>query len=79
MRRDEPAGTGSTPSSNSTRPRVALRAVGFGVLHPRAKCAWCGSSSTTLRVTKLLWTIAPCVVCEDKVECSRRRYWRVAA
>ena len=79
MRRDEPAGTGSTPNSNSTSSRVQLRAVGFRVLHPVAHCAWCGSGSATLRTASILWTAAPGAVCEDTVACARRRYWRAAA
>jgi hypothetical protein len=77
MRRDEPAGSGSRYSSYSTRRSIHLRPVGFG-LHPRSRCAWCGSqaSSSTLKVKKLVWTASPTAICEDAAACARRQYWR---
>jgi hypothetical protein len=79
MKSGEPAATGSTPTSTSTRSRVHLRAVAQGHLHPSARCSLCGSRSSPLEVTLILWTHAPGPVCKDNVACVRRRYQRVAA
>jgi len=81
MRREEPAATGSTVNSNSTRRSVRLRPVEPGELHSTDCCAWCAvpASSSTLNAVKWLWTIAPAFVCIDVSACARRREIRCRA
>jgi hypothetical protein len=72
MRSEEPAATGSTRNSTSTRSSVHLRPVAIGELHPAGRCSWCASSTSLVQIT-WLWTHAPAFVCEDRLACARRR------
>jgi hypothetical protein len=61
----------SAPFSSSTR--QGLYPVVDDSLHSFTRCALCGSASTGLYVTTLVWTHARGALCVDASACCRRQ------
>ena len=56
-------------------PNTSLRYAPLGTLHPRNKCAYCGTSAAhrPMYRTQLVSTMAEALVCEDPVKCLTTR------
>jgi hypothetical protein len=66
----------SEQSAFSNQTRRDLRPVVDDSLHSFARCALCGSATTDLYVTTLVWTHARGALCADASACCRR--WEIS-